>query len=86
MRHFYLFSENVAEWQPRRNTGNIISVFRREENIVGKKENAGHQHFLLFPYGVGFAKIDKFCCYLCWTSLFDFNYWIFRFEHTILSK
>ena len=27
----------------------IISVFDRVENIVGKGENAGHQHFLLFP-------------------------------------
>ena len=32
------------------NAGKIkISVFEREENIVGKGENAGHQHFLLFP-------------------------------------
>ena len=27
----------------------IISFFDRVENIVGKGENAGHQHFLLFP-------------------------------------
>ena len=27
----------------------MISVFDRVENIVGKGENAGHQHFLLFP-------------------------------------
>ena len=27
----------------------IISAFDREENIVGKGENAGFQHFLLFP-------------------------------------
>ena len=26
----------------------IISVFDRVENIVGKGENAGYQHFLLF--------------------------------------
>ena len=26
-----------------------ISVFDRVENIVGKGENAGNQHFLLFP-------------------------------------
>ena len=24
-------------------------VLRREENIMGKGENAGNQHFLLFP-------------------------------------
>ena len=27
----------------------MIFVFDRVENIVGKGENAGHQHFLLFP-------------------------------------
>ena len=27
----------------------IISVFDRVENIVGKGENAGYQHFLPFP-------------------------------------
>ena len=27
----------------------IISVFDNVENIVGKGENAGYQHFLLFP-------------------------------------
>ena len=25
------------------------SVFDREENTVGKGENAGYQHFILFP-------------------------------------
>ena len=27
----------------------IISVLHKVENIVGKGENAGYQHFLLFP-------------------------------------
>ena len=27
----------------------IISVFDRVENIVAKEENAGYQHFLLYP-------------------------------------
>ena len=27
----------------------VIDVFDRVENIVGKGENAGYQHFLLFP-------------------------------------
>ena len=27
----------------------LISLFNRVENIVGKGENAGYQHFLLFP-------------------------------------
>ena len=30
-------------------TQNIRVVFHRMENIVGKEENAGYQHFLLFP-------------------------------------
>ena len=30
-------------------TQNIKVVFHRIENIVGKEENAGYQHFLLFP-------------------------------------
>ena len=33
----------------------IISVFDRVENIVGKGENAGYQHFLLFPQCFGKA-------------------------------
>ena len=27
----------------------MIFVFNMDENIVGKGENAGYQHFLLFP-------------------------------------
>ena len=27
----------------------MVSVFDKVENIVGKGENAGYQHFLLFP-------------------------------------
>ena len=27
----------------------MISVINRVENILGKGENAGYQHFLLFP-------------------------------------
>ena len=30
-------------------TQTIKGVFHRKENIVGKEENAGYQHFLLFP-------------------------------------
>ena len=30
-------------------TKTIISLCDRVENIVGKEENAGYQHFLLFP-------------------------------------
>ena len=30
-------------------TQNIKVMFHRIENIVGKEENAGYQHFLLFP-------------------------------------
>ena len=31
-------------------TQNIKVVFHRIENIVGKEENAGYQHFPLFPH------------------------------------
>ena len=31
------------------NDKNDISVFDRVEDMVGKRENAGYQHFLLFP-------------------------------------
>ena len=27
----------------------MIFIFERVENILGQGENAGHQHFLLFP-------------------------------------
>ena len=30
-------------------TQNVKVIFHRIENIVGKEENAGYQHFLLFP-------------------------------------
>ena len=30
-------------------TQNIRVMFHRIKNIVGKEENAGYQHFLLFP-------------------------------------
>ena len=30
-------------------TQDIKVIFHRIENIVGKEENAGNQHFLLFP-------------------------------------
>ena len=30
-------------------TQNVKVIFHGIENIVGKEENAGHQHFLLFP-------------------------------------
>ena len=30
-------------------TSNMKAAFHRIENIVGKEENAGYQHFLLFP-------------------------------------
>ena len=41
----------------------MISLFDREENTVGKRENAGNQHFLLFrqcfpkPSSVGTLKV-----------------------------
>ena len=41
-------------------TQNIKVVFHRIENIVGKEENAGNQHFLLFP-----QCFQKACFLLC---------------------
>ena len=37
----------------------LISVFDRVENIVEKGENAGYQHFLLFPQCLGKASFPK---------------------------
>ena len=37
---------------------NLKFVCGRVENIVGKGENAGYQHFLLFTYG--FQKVSLF--------------------------
>ena len=38
------FADNISNFAKMK-----ISVFDRVENIVGKGENAGYQHFLLFP-------------------------------------
>ena len=38
------FADNKINW-----TENLKIVLGRVENIVGKGENAGYQHFLLFP-------------------------------------
>ena len=35
----------------------MISAYDRMKNIVGKGENAGYQHFLLFPHNV-FQKVS----------------------------
>ena len=41
MKAFADYGMNVAKM--------MIYLFDRAENIVGKGENAGYQHFLLFP-------------------------------------
>ena len=41
----------------------MISFFDRVENIVGKGENAGYQHFLLFPQC--FQKAAFLCVCVC---------------------
>ena len=52
----------------------MISVFDRVENIVGKGENAGNQHFLLFPQCfqkasfLGVVK-SRDCVVKCWDYL-----------------
>ena len=38
----------------------IRFVFKRVETILGKGENAGHQHFLLFPKNV-FKMLLAYC-------------------------
>ena len=45
----------------------MISVFDRIENIVGKEENAGYQHFLLFPQCFEKASFpDMSKCVILW--------------------
>ena len=47
----------------------LISVFDRVENIVGKGENAGYQHFLLFPQCFEEASFpDTSKCVMCGNS------------------
>ena len=47
---FFAMSKSRAFADDRLNGAKImVPVFDREENIVGKGENAGYQHFLLFP-------------------------------------
>ena len=38
----------------------MIFIFDRIENIVGKGENAGYQHFLLFPQCFQKASFSEF--------------------------
>ena len=53
----FSFSHKVFDWTKFKANANaklnvakmMISVFDRVENIVEKGENAGYQHFLLFP-------------------------------------
>ena len=48
--NFLGWTELKAFEDDKLNTGKLkIPVFERVENIVGKGENAGFQHFLLFP-------------------------------------
>ena len=46
----------------------MISVFDRIENIVGKGENAGYQHFLLFPLCFETASFPDTSKDLVWES------------------
>ena len=48
----------------------MISVFDRVENIVGKGENAGYQHFLLFPQ-----------CFLQFSST-----WVFKSQDCVVKS
>ena len=47
---FNLVTSKISSFGKRLNVTEIIfSVHSKIENIVGKGENAGYQHFLLFP-------------------------------------
>ena len=48
----------------------IFSLFDRVENIVGKGENAGYQHFLLFSHCFFFHRVVKICNYMVKRSAF----------------
>ena len=49
--------DNISDWSKLKTfaddklnvTQNIKVIFHKIENIAGKAENAGYQHFLLFP-------------------------------------
>ena len=47
----------------------MISVFDRLENIVGKGENVGYQHFLLFPLCFETASFPDTSKDLVWESV-----------------
>ena len=49
MQSFLDSSKLKAFAEDKSNVVMMISLFDREENTVGKGENAGKQHFLLFP-------------------------------------
>ena len=53
----------------------IIYVFDRVENIAGKEENAGYQHFLLFPQCFEKASFqDTSKGVIVWEWVKDFTY------------
>ena len=68
----------------------IISVFDRVENIVGKRGNAGYQHFLLFPQS--FEKASFPDTSLCGNGLKERQKFgestlaFYFFSHNILEK
>ena len=54
----------------------IISVFDRVENIVEKGENAGYQHFLLFPQSfqkTSFSGTSKGIIVWEWANIHNFH-------------
>ena len=58
---------------------NIEVVFHRIENIKGKEENAGYQHFLLFPLCFQkdcffYSAAVKKCHYKCGKGLTPYHY------------
>ena len=64
----------------------IISVFDRVENIVGKGENAGYQHFLLFQRCFKKASFsDTSKCVIVWEWVNPFRRQ-FRFLTILISR
>ena len=44
-----IYRYNLKPYKIKDNPFSVTTSYNASENIVGKGENAGHQHFLLFP-------------------------------------
>ena len=50
----------------------MVSIFEKVENIVGKGENVGYQHFILLPQGFQKAYFSG-SLKLVWKMVYSFN-------------